>query len=589
MMTSTEELILTDNLFTGLLPDITLWENLYTLLPRQRAGAGFTGFSNFTVDLCALFLPDEYNNVRLAFPNPWDVNWSIQSYSNLVNTCGGGISSYTLQTACAPGGGVNQTQLDELNSTIVTLQTAAAGDAATIAAAQAAAATDAATIAAAQAAAATDAATIAALQTTAAAAAATVAAAQAAAAADAVTIAALQASAAADAATIAALLAGSTDAAVIAALLVNITADAATIAAQANTITLLQASVDNGSVASGCASSPFAAVTCTSASCTAATATVNAFLGNSLTAVSPSEAQGITAALSTVAENVTSAAQLGGVAAALDTLALSMLSGVTTPALLTVAAPRMSMAVGLISTTPGASALFSADISSPGAAASFDALPDGVFAGANLPAGALVRMQFVSLDFDPFGGANDTTVTTLAFSMPDGTPLPLANLTTPITFSMPSPAAAAPLTQAVACTWWDAKADRFSSVGTFALPSPRPPAPHALSWKQNISVENGDFLAESWLIAGPLVAGCTEMILDCRTRNTARIAYDPWTSAAAPSRAARWRSACASSTAPAARCGSRTTRTAATSMRPRSPSSAPAACRPPRCSARRCT
>jgi hypothetical protein len=262
-------------------------------------------------------------------------------------------------------------------------------------------------------------------------------------------------------------------------------------------------------------------VTCASAACGGAQAIVTAFISDFNVPISPAAAQNVTEALSVVAADVTpNAAQLTGVVSALDTLASAMLNNISTVGTASVTSPLVNMTVGLIAPATASSAAIAAITG-----AAFDPLPADTFAGLVAP-GELVRLQYTSLGFNPYAGTRaGSGVVSLSFAKEDGTPLPVANLSAPITFSMPPPTGADPVT----CQWWDARADAYSTVGTFALPSPRP-ASHVFSWAPNASVENGDFLAESWQVAGPLTAGCQEMVLDCRSGRDfyESIALDPF-------------------------------------------------------------
>ena len=308
------------------------------------------------------------------------------------------------------------------------------------------------------------------------------------------------------------------NASTIAALQTAASADAATIAA-------LQAAVlvgGSGGSGSGSALLSFSGVVCASAACSGAQAIVNAFIGDSNVPITQAAAQNVTNALSLIVAAVTpSVSQLTGIVSALDTLAVTMLNNITSVGTASVTSPLLNMTVGLI---PPSTATSAGIASITGAA--FDPLPAAAFAG--LQPGALVRLQYTSLGFNPYSGtANGSGVVSLAFTRQDGTPLRVVNLSTPITFAMQAPAAAADT--AVACQWWDTRAEAYSTVGTFALPSPRP-AGHAFSWAPNASVENGDYLSEAWQVAGPLLDNCQQMVLDCRSgQNTYEsIALDPF-------------------------------------------------------------
>ena len=297
-------------------------------------------------------------------------------------------------------------------------------------------------------------------------------------------------------------------------------------AADASTIAALQAAVTTGgsgggSSGSGSALSPFSGVTCASAACGGAQAIVTAFIGGFNVPIGPAAAQNVTEALSVIASDVApTATQLTGVVSALDMLAAAMLNNISAIGTASVTSPLVNMTVGLIAPATASSAAIAAITG-----AAFDPLPADTFAGLVAP-GELVRLRYTSLGFNPYAGTRaGSGVVSLSFAKEDGTPLPVANLSQPITFTMPAPTGADPVT----CQWWDARAGAYSTVGTFALPSPRP-AGHVLSWAPNASAANGDFLAEAWQVAGPLVANCQHMILDCRSgRNfNESVALDPF-------------------------------------------------------------
>jgi hypothetical protein len=441
----------------------------------------------------------------------------------------------TLQTTVA----TLQTAALAAAATISTLQTTASADAATIAALQTAATAAAAAITTLQTAATADASTITTLQTAVTTLQTAVTTLQAAASADAATIATLQTAATADAAAAIITLqtVATANASTITALQTAVTTLQTAATADAATIATLQATVLSGggggsSGGSGSALSPFSGVQCSSAACGIAKAVVNAFIGDSNVPITQAAAQSVADALSVIVadEVAPSAAQLTGIASALDTLAVAMLNNISAVGTASVTSPLLNMTVGLISPVTASGAAIAAITG-----ATFDPLPVSTFAGLVAP-GELVRLQYTSLGFDPYNGVTNgsSAVVSLAFTREDGAPLSVANLSAPITFTMPAPAGTV-ADAAVACRWWNAREDAYSSVGTFALPSPRP-AGHNFSWAPGASVESGDFLAEAWRIDGPLAAGCTEMVLDCRSGQNfyESIALDPFNVAGAP-------------------------------------------------------
>ena len=203
-----------------------------------------------------------------------------------------------------------------------------------------------------------------------------------------------------------------------------------------------------------------------------------------------------------------------------------------------------------------ASRLFAAPITAPGATTSFDPLPPTALAAATGP----VLTNFISLAFvrahpqtarrargrsaprtrgrecapaaraqDPHGGnttaaTGRTGITQLAFKdAADGSVVPVANLSTPITFTLPPSAGVGNGTQAV-CVFWDEAALEYSSEGCAALPNPLPRGLTA-SWLADAYVAGGPpaaALAMRWVLgddgsgAGDaLLAGCGTVFLNC--------------------------------------------------------------------------
>jgi len=128
------------------------------------------------------------------------------------------------------------------------------------------------------------------------------------------------------------------------------------------------------------------------------------------------------------------------------------------------------------------SRLFSAPLSAPGAAASFDPLPAGLFAASGAdPAGA-VHTQFLSLTFNPFaapGAASAPSLTRLKFGDGSGGEIPVHGLQAPVRFTMP--ASTVSNGTKAACTFWNDTAGAFSSAGCGSLPNPAPPN-HTTTW-----------------------------------------------------------------------------------------------------------
>jgi hypothetical protein len=108
---------------------------------------------------------------------------------------------------------------------------------------------------------------------------------------------------------------------------------------------------------------------------------------------------------------------------------------------------------------PGGSRLTTQPLggSATGSPSEFQPMPAGL-----LPGDAPIVTKFFALKFDPNGGANTTGVTRLAFSNPDGSPIPVENAETPILFKLPPVNTSSGDDQAV-CSFWDTAALSYSS------------------------------------------------------------------------------------------------------------------------------
>ncbi len=163
--------------------------------------------------------------------------------------------------------------------------------------------------------------------------------------------------------------------------------------------------------------------------------------------ISGGAAQSITSALSAVATSASASnpAALAQVQNVLNNLAsstasslvaaLSASGGVAPPAA-TTSSPTIQTLVQI--DPPGSSRLTTQSLTAPGSPSSFEPMPAGL-----LDPNAAVVTQFFSLAFDPNaltgnGSALNTTgVTRLAFTNPDGSPMPVENASAPIRFSLP--------------------------------------------------------------------------------------------------------------------------------------------------------
>lgn len=129
---------------------------------------------------------------------------------------------------------------------------------------------------------------------------------------------------------------------------------------------------------------------------------------------------------------------------------------------------------------------------------------------------------FAAFSFDPNlglavapNGLRTTGVTSLSLSTPGGAPIIVANLTSPVVFSLPP--VSPPAGQTGTCVWWDASSGAYSSTGCVSVPNPQPPH-HTLGFTPGYATPTDASLAGAWGIEGPLAAGCVSTVLDCSAR-----------------------------------------------------------------------
>jgi hypothetical protein len=239
----------------------------------------------------------------------------------------------------------------------------------------------------------------------------------------------------------------------------------------------------------------------------------------------PSAASSVAGALSSLASPTASVALLGQLGSVVTSLGASMMASMSEPGeSVTISSPSVQMTLQLDDAGPG-SRLFSAPLSAPGSSSSFAALPADALSAA--PPGVAVQTSFTSLAFDPYAGGNGTGVTSLSFSSRDGGEIPVHGLAVPITFSMPALALDAD-SQAV-CRFWDPAAGVYSTDGCATLPNPAPAASFLqLAWA-NFTLTAPASVAAAWTATGPLMAGCTEMYLDCgnATQRVLKVVMNP--------------------------------------------------------------
>lgn len=179
-----------------------------------------------------------------------------------------------------------------------------------------------------------------------------------------------------------------------------------------------------------------------------------------------------------------------------------------------ISTPTIQLAVSIDNLADSGSRLFNTPITAEGAASSFDPLPPAALADVDTP----VRTTFMSLAFDPHGGNGTTapvsSITRLAFTDPDGNEIPVQNLSTPITFTLPLPPTLAKNKDDShdACAFWDTAAKRYSTEGCISIPNPLP-AGVTFDWNSasNISARGSRFLPLAWEMNGDLMKSCTQV------------------------------------------------------------------------------
>ena len=162
--------------------------------------------------------------------------------------------------------------------------------------------------------------------------------------------------------------------------------------------------------------------------------------------------------------------------------------------------------------------------------AAFDPLPPAALAGvAAGGANTSVVSTLTSVPFDPW--MNDpyvTSIITLSLAHPDGTPVPVAGLDVPITFSLPGPGYynSLPADAVTICSWWDAVDGQYSTAGCAALPSPRPPSVN-FSWACISASCPAGTPTLAWAMTGALATGCAQAVVDCSATPGASLPLNP--------------------------------------------------------------
>ena len=252
---------------------------------------------------------------------------------------------------------------------------------------------------------------------------------------------------------------------------------------------------------------------------------VSAVNGNMSYAALPASA-GMSNATAGSSINVGAISVLRPVLGAMTTLASTLQAQLTVPGEVPVEviAPAIQAQVALDvgAPLPGRfTRLYNGTIGSAGSPARFGSLPPDALAGSNLTA---VNTSFHYFTFDPHSGStNGTGNVRLLLTGPNGSAVPVRNLSQPINIVQP-PLNASQLgggsgTGASVCTFWNTAQQVYSSDGCLGLPNPAPPG-ITVSFAP-VAPGSGSSLVTlvTALTFGPptspLLAGCRRSVLDC--------------------------------------------------------------------------
>ena len=212
------------------------------------------------------------------------------------------------------------------------------------------------------------------------------------------------------------------------------------------------------------------------------------------------------------------------VLAAMTTLATTLQAQLTVPGEVPVEviAPAIQAQVALDVGTPSPgryTRLFNSTIGSSGSPARFGSLASDALAGSNLTA---VNTSFHYMTFDPHSGStNGTGNIRLLLSGPNGSAVPVRNLSQPITIVQPALNASqlASGSGAAVCTFWNTAQQVYSSDGCLGLPNPVPPGIN-VSFSPVPAGSGSSLLTLMTALSfgpvqSPLLAGCRRTMLDC--------------------------------------------------------------------------
>ena len=236
--------------------------------------------------------------------------------------------------------------------------------------------------------------------------------------------------------------------------------------------------------------------------------------------------------LATSALNVSSAETLQGVQDVLGMLAASQRSSLAASMPAGSGGSSATTTSPLIQTRvqidpPGSSRLTSTPLTAPGSPSAFAPMPANL-----LPSDKPICTQFFSLAFDPnprSANMSTTGVTRLAFTGLDGSPIEVANASTPIRFTLPRvPGLGAGGGVQAVCSFWDPAAGAYATHGCAGVPNPAP-ANHSVYFFAKFSTPDDASLAMSWNISGPMVddGSCSVAVIDCNAPRPAVIYPNP--------------------------------------------------------------
>ena len=153
--------------------------------------------------------------------------------------------------------------------------------------------------------------------------------------------------------------------------------------------------------------------------------------------------------------------------------------------------------------------------------------------------GQVMTTTFMCLDFVPYqfmalpwlvGAASSsmvlatTGVTRLQLGIAGGGPVAVANLSTPITFTLPGLNSTSG--ERSWCSFWNLSSQAIDTSGCTTLPG-RYPQNHTLTFVPGFLAPNNSMLAWAWRISGPLAASCSQTVLDCGAMPSASQALNP--------------------------------------------------------------